>query len=214
MARTDEWGVGNKASAPAFATTTVEGRPVELIMGEHPHSRRDNNEYARFPDGTIESFSGHRTLIGFHIESRNYLKESALSGNDVRKGGSGTITFDGIQVFAFSFRDPFDALHEAETKAKALLEFHTPYWTEKGRAQIIGQHVYYRDEPAIVTRLNVEDAEIFLVPDIRHIKGFRVPPRVLEEDDLEYEKQIWLEDYGHGLRVSILSPDVYWWRKK
>jgi len=44
----EQWGVGAKASAKAFMQTKVGKETVELIHGEHPHSRSDNNIYARW----------------------------------------------------------------------------------------------------------------------------------------------------------------------
>ncbi len=48
MDNENNWGVGDCADAKAFDTAIVNGRSVDLIHGEHPHSRSDNTTYARF----------------------------------------------------------------------------------------------------------------------------------------------------------------------
>src|SRR6266550_5734358 len=92
---TDKWGVGNKKDEKAFAKTFVGSREVELFFGEFPHSRSDNNIYARWPDGRIDEFDGHRVLVSVELSMKNYLKESELSGDEIRKGGSCLIKFNG-----------------------------------------------------------------------------------------------------------------------
>src|ERR1051326_6599782 len=124
----ERWGVGDQADSRAFDTTTVDGRIVELIHGEHPHSRRDDNTYARDPiTGAIHEFDGHRRLIDIKIESSNYLKESDFSGDQIRKTVTGTIISDGTQVYEFSHRTVEAVLLQAHRLLQGLQE-HESGW--------------------------------------------------------------------------------------
>ena len=47
----EQWGVGKEKDAKAFDTVKMGGEELELIFGEHPHSRQDNTIYARGKSG-------------------------------------------------------------------------------------------------------------------------------------------------------------------
>lgn len=117
----DEWGVGNKTKEKAFDTAQVGKQAVDLIFGEHPHSRRDNTTYARFPSGDIEGFDGHRICTKIEIEESNYLKTSGLSGNQVRKTCTVKVFFNGEQVFE-DWHRTYDRAYEL---AKKYIEWST-----------------------------------------------------------------------------------------
>src|SRR5262245_54628123 len=106
----EKWGYGDpqdkKPWGKAIMGRPGRPRPMDLLWGEHPHSRSNNNIYAREGDGEIYGFDGHRILIDVTIRSNNYLKSSYYSGDEIRKGGSGAIIADGEQVYEFFFRDP------------------------------------------------------------------------------------------------------------
>lgn len=106
--RCEQWGVGNKADSKAFDTALMgkQDEVVELIHGEHPHIRGPNNTYARWADGDIDGFDGHRRLVDVQLHSTNYLKTSHYSGNQIRKAGTCTISIDRVQVYEFFYRDP------------------------------------------------------------------------------------------------------------
>src|SRR5262245_36631578 len=95
----DQWGFGNPEKQEAFDHSMMDdGTPFDLVFGEFPHSRSDNDVYARFADGSVEDFDGHRVLVRVSLRSMNYLKCSGLSGNEVRKGGWCMIEFNGRKV--------------------------------------------------------------------------------------------------------------------
>ena len=102
----DEWGPGDLSKAKTFGWTTIgeekDGGALELFFGEHPHSRRDDNIYARDDHGNVYGFDGHRPLIDVTFRSYNYLKSSHLSGDEIRKGGQCVILADREPVYGFA----------------------------------------------------------------------------------------------------------------
>lgn len=103
MSKNEKWGFGKGDTEP-FAITWLgknKNQQLELLWGEHPHSRSNDNMYARTPSGTIFEFAGHRALIDIEFKSYNYLKESELSGDQIRKGGICKIISDKVPVYLF-----------------------------------------------------------------------------------------------------------------
>lgn len=89
---TDEkWGAGDPSKWSDHGTVKVGNREYPLIYGEHPHSTNDNKHYITGMGKEPVGFDGHRIQLGVQIEEANYLKESHLSGDEVRKGGSAKI---------------------------------------------------------------------------------------------------------------------------
>lgn len=207
----DEWGVGNAANSKAWATTLVSETEVELIHGEHPHSRCDNTTYARFPDGNIEGFDGHVLLHEIRFADYNYLKQSGLSGNEVRKGGKCEILINGHVCGEFFYRDISEALISARTRLAKIHDHPIRIWDDDERRRLIGRKVYYRDFPAVVERLIEDQACVILRPDEPDRAVF--PPPVYElEDARRGEGEIdWSE--RQTVKVEMDSPHIWWWRE-
>lgn len=207
----EQWGVGNAAESKSFDTTMVGDFEVELIHGQHPHSRCDNSMYARFPDGRIEGFDGHRLLHEIRFEDHNYLKQSGLSGNEVRKGGSCKIIINGFICKEFFYRDVTEALITARSALAKIHEHPVRLWDEADRKRLIGRKVYYHDFPAIVEMLIKDQACVILKPD--HADRAVFPPRPYElEDASRGDGDI---DWGERktAKVEIDSPHIWWWRE-
>ena len=145
------WGVGNKANDKAFDTVQIGNQEVELIHGEHPHSRQDNNTYARWPGGGIEGFNGHRILTTIHIDEENYLKESYLSGNEVRKGAHATIYFNGHPVYEVGGREAANLLTRVHQILPQLYEHPIMLFEKDWDKKLIGKQVAWKDRPGMVT---------------------------------------------------------------
>jgi hypothetical protein len=160
-----EWGIGNKKDDKAFATASVGTTQVELVFGEHPHSRQDHNIYARYPDGRIENFDGHRILTRIEIGETNYLKESELSGDEIRKGGYGKIFFDGIQCYEFFHRDAEWACLRAKQLVAELKEHSSGWANKKNRDKLVGRKVFWERTPAIIKSLIVDQGCVILEPE-------------------------------------------------
>lgn len=127
----EQWGVGSKADGPAFDDTTVGEQHVGIFFGEHPHSRQDNKEYARFPDGNVVAFDGFRVLIDVNLRSSNYLKDSDLSGQEIRKAVDVDILFNGQKVYEIFSRNPLEALLEARAAIKKLCDLPVHVWKQE-----------------------------------------------------------------------------------
>jgi hypothetical protein len=200
---TEQWGVGDKADSKAFATVSVEGVQHDLITGEHPHSKSDDRIYARSPSGEVVGFKGNRPLVSVMIEESNYHKGSYYSGDQVRAACRTTITFDGLIVYSTAerrnARDHATRLHDLITK---LLE-HPVYnpcnanWQEA----VVGRKVYYRDQPAVVKRVNWRKGEVTLVAD----GGvFRQPGY----SDIDPDP----DDDRTSIRTDFLDDSIFWFR--
>ena len=64
------------------------------------------------------------------IRIQERWKESELSGDQIRKGGSASIIADGVEVYEFFFRDPMWALLRAHHVVGKLQE-HASGWLVK-----------------------------------------------------------------------------------
>jgi hypothetical protein len=138
-----DWGVGNKKDSKAFGTAKVGSEEVELIHGEHPHSRRDNNIYARYPDGRIEEFDGHRVRVGIQLQESNYLKESEMSGDEIRKTCTAAIFFNEFQVYQLGGREWDWTLRQIQTIIPKLMEHPVQLWDAGEREKLVGRKIYY-----------------------------------------------------------------------
>lgn len=198
----EKWGVGNCVDADAFDTVMVNGRPYDLIQGEHPHSRSHDNIYARSPTGEIDGFNGHRILIDVFIKSSNYMKESELSGDEIRKAVNTTISADGFEVLSFFSRDPQYALLRAHHLIGELSDHSSNVFTQDGRNDLVGRAIYYDRTPAVIERAIFPDGDLWIVP----AEGHQFPPPIWADhpDD---------DEYRDGLKDSILSPHIWWWRE-
>lgn len=199
-----KWGYGNPEDKEPWGTAIMgnaqNGRPLELLWGEHPHSRSDNNLYARDKHGTIHEFDGHRILIDVTLKSNNYLKESHYSGDEIRRGGDGLIFADGVQVYEFFFRDVQWALLKAHHLIGQLSEHSSNWLVKREREKLVGRHIYYDRTPAIITSLVEAQGCIIIKPD--GVDEF--PPPVYArggEDDPEDRKSI----------VDTVLTDKIWW---
>jgi hypothetical protein len=194
-----DWGVGDKADAKAFATAYMRGgQKIELITGEHPHSRQDNSHYARFPGGRIEDFSGHYTSIRVEVETYNYMKESEVSGDEVRKGGGYKIMFNGRTVADGFGREIEHMLHTVERRITELLEHPLRPGRDGWEEEAIGRKVYWNHVPAIIQRVT-SDGDLILVP----------------EGDVDFWMPYWdegYEEYRRSMKTELTSPSVWWYR--
>jgi len=200
----DEWGVGDKANAVSFATATVEGQEVELLFGEHPHSRRDNNEYARFPDGAIQPFSGHRVAIGVEIQESNYLKESHYSGDEVRRSCAGIITFNGEAVGEVSGREILPTLLSAYQQIQKLQDLPFNLADPKDRAALIGRKIWYREIPAVITSVILDQGCVIIAPD----GAVFPPPAYYKADDGDLDDP----SEWQTAKVEFESKSIWWFR--
>lgn len=197
----DQWGAGDRTKWSDHGSVQIGNQRHPLIYGEHPHSRRDNQHYALMHDEPV-GFDGHRVLIDVRLTSSNYLKESELSGDQVRKGGSGEILADGEVVYEFFFRDVQGALIRAHGLIGQLGEAAGGDWLLKERREnLIGRKLYYREHPAVIERLIVDQGCLIL----RTEDGKPFPAPV-------WRDARWDDDGEPTVKVEVTDPNIWWWR--
>jgi len=199
----DQWGVGNAKAAKAFASAQVGKETVDLIFGEHPHSRSDNNIYARWPDGRIEGFDGHQIRVDLTFTSENYLKTAGLSGNEVRKAGNCTILFNDKPVYSFFYRDINYALTKANHLVTTLLEFSVRLWDVE--TDLIGRKIYYHRQPATVVAFWPDQGAVL----IQFEDGYTMPRSPYDIED-GYDSD-WVGE--SRVKDDLLSAHIWWYRK-
>lgn len=194
------WGVGNRKNEKAFDTVTVNGHEYDLIFGEHPHSRQDNNMYTRSKGGHIESFSGHRRPFKIEIEESNYLKESELSGDEVRKGGSAKLYVAGIPClneFCRSYESGYRIIQDFIMKMEMNWS-----WYPKNPEKQIGKIIGYREQIFKIKSIDVEYADMI----IETLDG-KPRKKFLWEDEED------LDEIESTVKVNIVSEHIDWYPK-
>lgn len=196
----EQWGPGEETKTKkAFDTVKIGKESVDLIFGEHPHSRSDNNIYARTKDGAIYGFEGHRRPIKIEIEEYNYLKTSYLSGDEIRKGCTIKIFMDGIQMFDGFHRNYERGFMKAQ-QFLSEIEDHMD-WFPKNPDKHVGRLVAYREQLCVIKRVIVDQACFILeTPDGSPFKRF------IWEDKEDYEPETYV-------KVEITSPNLTWFPK-
>jgi hypothetical protein len=196
----DKWGIGDPTKAQPHGHTTLGKHPVELLWGEHPHSRSDNCVYARTESGTIYEFDGHRVLLEITFKQYNYLKESELSGDQIRKGGTCAIFADGEQIYEFFFRDMDHALLRANHILGKLSEHSSFVLMKESRDKLIGRKIWYDRTPAVIQSLILDQGCIIIAPE----QGYEFQKPVWADDDYERD--------GPTIKDDILSNHIWWYR--
>lgn len=196
----DQWGAGDRANWHNHGLVKVGRQVYPLIYGEHPHSRSDNRHYVEMGKEVV-GFDGHRVELDVQIETRNYLKESHLSGDEVRKGGSGKIIADGEVVYEFFLRDAQWGLIKAHQLIGELSE-HSSSWLMKAeREKLVGRKVFYREVPAIITRLIADQGCVIVSTEDG--RPFPAPVWSEADDDGEREPEV---------KVEVIDPNIWWHR--
>lgn len=202
----DEWGAGEKENWRDHGEVLVgqgfNTQRLKLIYGEHPHSRSDNHHYVNFPHSKEPTdFDGHRTIVDVIVESYNYLKSSGLSGDEVRKGGLCKIFFDKHQVYEFFFRDPTEALSRAARLIPKIMEHSLHrYWDPAEEKKIVGRLIFYREIPAVITRVLADQGCII----VARRDGFPWPPAI-------YDEQPQYADRELEVKLDIIDPTENIW---
>lgn len=200
MADSNTWGAGDPASWRTSGSAVVDGVTVPLIHGEGAHSRSDNNVYAII-GGEAVAFDGHRLLLDVNFSSRNYLKTSGMSGDEVRRGGTCTIKADGVVVFSFSYRELDWAMRKAQTVIEQLSEGGADFLSKESRDKLVGRKVYYMNHPAVVTRVVTDQGCVIL--EAADGTKFPKPPWHSSSEDDEYSRVV---------KVEVTDAHIWWWR--
>lgn len=209
--KVDKWGVGDQKDAKAFDQVKVGSQTAELIFGQYPHSRQDNNVYVRYParlgrEPEVEGFNGHRVLERVEVSTANYLKTSGLSGNEIRKSAKLDVYLNDVLVYSMSGREvPTLMLRYLGGVRDRLLELGVHLWKEEERRALIGRKVWYDDQKAIITNLFLDQGCIWVEPEEG---GFRPPWYAQEDGSLPHDSDL------RGEKVDILHPGLAWHRER
>ncbi len=196
----EKWGVGERKDEKAFDTVKIDGETYDLIFGEHPHSRQDNNIYARSPKGSITGFDGHRLPFKIIIEETNYMKSSGLSGDQIRKSCTGKLFLNDVQIFDCYHRT-YDRCFKQIERFRDDMEMNWS-WYPKNIKEKIGKEVGYREQLFVIKSIIVDQGAMILeTPDGKPRKLFMWES---EEDN---------DDIHDSLKVEITSPHLDWYPK-
>lgn len=222
----EKWGAGDEFKP--IGSVVVEGKPYVLGQGKHPHSRNYSNHYiatSDHPSGRDDDyvgFDGHRFPWHVEISESNYMKESELSGDEVRKSCAVQVYVKVVSgeraiprnklVFGFGSRTAEYALqklpallnqlreHPGELYAGDLDEF----------PKLIGRKVYWRDQPGVV-RLYFPDQGAVVIDPLPG-KRFRTPAYRLDDRDDDDDVDD-LDDEG-SIKADLLDGNIWWFRRK
>lgn len=196
----ENWGVGNRKHEKAFDVVKVNGHEYDLIFGEHPHSRQDNTMYARSKSGRIEGFNGHRNCFKVEIEEYNYMKESELSGDEVRKGGSAKLYVNDILCYNHFCRN-YEMGYNFIQNFISKMEMNWSWFPKDTQSQI-GKTIGYREQLFKITRVDIEHAEMVL----ETLDGLDRKPFLWEDEDD-------LDEIDNTVKISIISEMIDWYPK-
>lgn len=174
----------------AKRTFLINGKEKEAVWVE-----KQGHWDAHWEVGGVE-FDGHFVLWGFSYEPKTYMKESELSGDEYRKGGTIKFFKDGIQVYE-------DFCRESERAAIRILDL-------LGKLQSIdwdkikeGTKIFWRDTPAVIGYVMLEQGAFMVKVD--GVERFPDPAWA----DEEWQK---LEDPTEA-KIDVLDPYIWWYRK-
>lgn len=193
----DEWGIGNRANDKPYGVAKMGEQTVELISGQHPHSRQDNNTYAKTTDGTIYGFSGHRLCFKIEIEEDNYLKSSYLSGDEIRKICTGKLWVNGVQVYEAGHRGYEMCYFRIQ---EFILKMEENWgWYPHNLAQWEGKTIGYKEQLFKITRFIVGQGCMILSTTTGLPRK-----RFMYEDHDEYELE-------NTIKVELTSDGITWY---
>ncbi|SDI40884.1 hypothetical protein SAMN05421505_14923 [Sinosporangium album] len=165
-----------------------------------------------FGDGTHWSrFQGHRVQIDVTFRTENRREVNDWKGRDeIRAGGEWTLALNRQQCWeGFIHPDPLATLRTIPRIIEQLLDHSLIDWLDEKPAaeQLLGRRVYYEHTPAVVSSTSVlPEGCVMLKP----VGAEFFPPAVYDLDEGDDGDQGERRAY----KVDLLSPHVWWWRKK
>lgn len=197
MTNSNKWGVGNKKDAKPYDRVLLGEKEVDLIFGEHKHSFIDNNSYVRLDDKNIYPFDGHRRCFSIHIDESNYLKESQISGDQVRKTCEVKVFINSKQCFEGHHRNYEGAYKKAQRFIESIemLDWY-PFNTQK----VIGKVIGYKEQLFKIESVIIDQGCMILVT----LDGEKRKP-FLWEDREDYEN-----DTDDSIKVEVNCPHITW----
>lgn len=205
----EQWGPGKPETWKFIGKTYLGSRDLDtnnnprsgdLILGSNRHSVSENNMYMKISnDREPIPFNGSKILLDLKFTTHNYLKESYLSGDEIRKGGNCEIFANFVKIYEFFYRDVKQALISAQHIITKLEDLPIDYIDEEARTAMVGRKIFYHNQPAIIKRVLVDQGCII----VQREDGIPFSFPYMEEDNDEDE--ITVKD-------DILSPHIWWFR--
>lgn len=181
-------------------------KTVQLFWGDKPHSTQEDRLYARYEDGTIVPFDGHRIHVGINLKTSNYHKSSELSGDEIRKSCQCVILFNNKPVYGFGGREPEAVLGRTREILTKLFEHPVQLWKGDDFGGLIGRKIWYDRTPAIITAYYPDDGDLVIKAEEGH--EFPLPIWAIEDGEND-----WGDD-RKSLKSELFSPHIWWWRKE
>lgn len=204
MENNEQWGVGKERNSKAFDKIFLYNQEYDLIFGEFSHSTSDNTTYARNKEGIIHNFSGHRRPFKIEIEEYNYLKESELSGDEIRKGCTGKLFINNIQCYECGGRTYDRAYKNIEKFIEDMeSEWH---WYPNDINYMLNNIVAYEGLPFYVERVIIDQAALILRTLDNQNRTEPLFYERYDEDrdtDWKYENYIKVSITEDKLRLSV-----------
>ena len=153
--------------------------------------------YRYWQEANGEEFDGHRTMWSFSYEPYTYLKESELSGDEYRKGGSAKIFRNGVCVLNEFCREPHRAFRILSWYLPILQEF------DFDNAKV-GRKIYHAGVESIIDSINADGEITVRTESGEHyeIYGFK------KEDPKNFE-----DEWKDKDRIHITDTRIDWYRK-
>lgn len=156
-------------------------------------------------------FDGHFVEWGFSYEPKTYLKESELSGDEYRKGGSIKIFMNGECVFNEFCRTPERAIAYVVQKLMYLQECEALYpmgstnkdWKEK----LVGRKIYHSGVESIVDSVCSDGEIIVRTEDGKPYEIYAFKKEAIKNGE-DYEDE-WMDKD----RIHITDSRISWFRK-
>lgn len=145
-------------------------------------------------------FDGHFTLWSFSYEPKNYLKESELSGDEYRKGGSAKIFRDGVCVWEEFIREPETAFREISWYLARLQDFR---WEEV----YVGKKLYNHDVPCVIESIG-SNGEITVKTEDGSNFPWAFKIEALKNGEMTEDDDEW----KNRDRVHVTSQHLSWYR--
>lgn len=175
---------------------TISGKEAELVWVDKQGDWQGHHEVDGIP------FDGHRVLWSFSYEPKTYLKESELSGEEWRKGGSIKAFRNGVCVMEEFCREP----ERAAIRIHSLLEECRRISWEN---VVVGRKVYYKDQPSVIERL-LDNGELILKKE----GGGDYDLWAYQQEDIANGEMVLPDrEWTDTTKVHVTDKNIWWWRR-
>jgi hypothetical protein len=173
----------------------INGKEKELNWVDRQDGWGGHHEVDGIP------FNGHRVLWSFSYEPETYLKESELSGDEWRKGGSIKIIRNGLCVLSEFCRHPERAANVMREKLEACQEVD---WDKV----VEGKKLYYKDQAAFIERV-LDEGELILKKE----NGESFQLWAFEQEEIKQGEMTEADrDWKETTKVHATDKNIWWWR--